>query len=358
MSRPATAARSSSRTHSVDSRASLRRSVSATLAGIWAGWCHEPWAASNRVSSLTKNGLPPLRCHSPAVTSAGRLVPASSPASAPTSSGVRPVRTSCWAWPATSRSSPDASVSRYAPSSSTARAVRARARNLSSRNDGSSAQCRSSRTTSTGRPAARRPRHRDTASNKRNWASAAAAALAGSAAPEPDCSSQPASPSSAAGRPLARSTCDQGQYGGAPSPSQQNPRRTRGTGPAWPISAASIAVLPMPASPLIIRNCPAPRRASSSTELAAASAGSRPMSRLARLMASSWLVRVAVPTPGSSGPGHRACGRGRTRRRPPRPAAAAARPGRAARMTWPFSGTPRSACRPGSRRRRTCARPG
>ena len=68
MSRPATAAHSSSRTHSVDSRASLRRSVSATLAGIWAGWCHEPWAASNRVSSLTKNGLPPLRCHSPAVT--------------------------------------------------------------------------------------------------------------------------------------------------------------------------------------------------------------------------------------------------------------------------------------------------
>ena len=104
MSRPATAARSSSRTHSVDSRASLRRSVSATLAGIWAGWCHEPWAASNRVSSLTKNGLPPLRCHSPAVTSAGRLVPASSSASAPTSSSVRPVRTSCWAWPATSRS--------------------------------------------------------------------------------------------------------------------------------------------------------------------------------------------------------------------------------------------------------------
>ena len=130
-------------------------------------------------------------------------------------------------------------MSRYAPSRSTARAVRARARNLSSRNDGSSAQCRSSRTTSTGRnpdPAARHPRHRDTASNKRNWASAAAAAfigsavaaLAGPAARGPDCSSQPASPSSAAGRPLARSTCDQGQYGGAPSPSQQNPRRTSG----------------------------------------------------------------------------------------------------------------------------------
>ena len=45
MSRPATAAHSSSRTHSVDSRASLRRSVSATLAGMCVGSCHEPCAS-------------------------------------------------------------------------------------------------------------------------------------------------------------------------------------------------------------------------------------------------------------------------------------------------------------------------
>ena len=42
------------------------------------------------------------------------------------------------------------------------------------------------------------------------------------------------------------------------------PSRTRAgqakSGPAWLISAASIAVLPMPASPLIIRNCPVPPR--------------------------------------------------------------------------------------------------
>ena len=67
-SRPAMAAHSSSRMHSVESRASRRRSVSATLAGIWAGWCHEPCAWSSRISSLTKNGLPPLRCQSWAVT--------------------------------------------------------------------------------------------------------------------------------------------------------------------------------------------------------------------------------------------------------------------------------------------------
>ena len=84
MSRPAMAAHSSSLTHSVESRASLRRSVSATLAGIWAGWCHEPCARSSRISSLTKNGLPPLRSHSWAVTWGGRGVPASSRASAPT----------------------------------------------------------------------------------------------------------------------------------------------------------------------------------------------------------------------------------------------------------------------------------
>lgn len=112
MSRPAVAAHSSSRTHSVERRASLRRSVSATLAGIWVGCCHEPWAASSQVSSLTKNGFPPLRCHSWAVTCAGSLVPASSRASAPTSSGVRPASGSCWACPAIMRSSGDASVSR------------------------------------------------------------------------------------------------------------------------------------------------------------------------------------------------------------------------------------------------------
>ena len=59
-----------------------------------------------------------------------------------------------------------------------------------------------------GGQAAEAPRDR---SNKRNWASPAAAALIGSADPEARCSSQPASPRSAAGRPLARSTCDQGQ---------------------------------------------------------------------------------------------------------------------------------------------------
>ena len=112
MSRPAMAAHSSSLTHSVESRASLRRSVSATLAGIWAGWCHEPCARSSRTSSLTKNGLPPLRCHNWAVTWGGSVVPASSRASAPTSSGLRPARASCWACPAILCSSGAASVSR------------------------------------------------------------------------------------------------------------------------------------------------------------------------------------------------------------------------------------------------------
>jgi hypothetical protein len=112
MSRPAMAAHSSSRTHSVESRASLRRSVSVTLAGIWAGCCHEPCARSSRISSLTKNGLPPLRCHSSAATWAGSVVPASSRASAATSSGVRPARASCWARPAIVCSSGGASVSR------------------------------------------------------------------------------------------------------------------------------------------------------------------------------------------------------------------------------------------------------
>jgi len=120
----------------------------------------------------------------------------------------------------------------------------------------------------------------------RNCASAAAAALIGPAGPEAGCTSQPASPSSATDRPLARRTCAHGQYGGAPSPSQQNPRRTRGAGPARSISAASIAVLPMPASPLIIRNCPEPLTASPSTAPAAARASSRPRSRPAGLMGS------------------------------------------------------------------------
>ena len=156
--------------------------------------------------------------------------PASS-AIAPTSAGSRPARASCWAWPATSRSSGDASVSRYAPSSSTAPPP--------GRGPGSPAAAATARRPSAGRraPPARAGRRpggpgtATTASNKRNWASrrgggARRLRLAGAA-----CSSQPASPSSAAGKPVARSTCDHGQYGGAPSPSQQNPRRTRASRP-------------------------------------------------------------------------------------------------------------------------------
>ena len=158
MSRPATAAHSSSRTHSVESRASLRRSVSATLAGIWAGWCHEPCARSSRISSLTKNGLPPLRCHSCGGDLGRKASSRPAPGPAPRRRPGRgrpgrvagPARRSCAA-PGTPRCP---GRRRAGPR---ARAARARARNPSSRSDGSSAQCRSSSTTSTGRPAARRP---------------------------------------------------------------------------------------------------------------------------------------------------------------------------------------------------------
>ena len=208
-----------------------------------------------------------------------------------------------------------------------ARAARARARNPSSRSDGSSAQCRSSSTTSTGRSAARR---RGTARPPRT---------SGTGRRRGGGAHRSAGPEARLQQPARLAEVGRRQAGGpqhlGPGPVRRRrrcpPSRTRAgpgqSGPASSISAASIAVLPMPASPLIIRNCPAPRRASSSTELAAASTDSRPMSRSARLMAPSWLVRVAVPRPGSSGPGRRAGGRGRTRPRPRGPAAAARRPG-------------------------------
>ena len=234
MSRPATAAHSSSRTHSVESRASRRRSVSATLAGIWVVLVPRP-CASEQPGQLPDEervaaAAPPqlggdLRPEA--------LVPASVPGHR-LDVGRRRGRPGRVAAPARRarqlRRTPRCPGTRRAA----ARARRqVRARNPSSRSDGSSAQCRSSSTTSTsGSSAARRPRQRATASNRRNWASRRGdGARSARPAPEAGSSSQPASPSSAAGRPLARRTCDHGQYGGAPSPSQQNPRRTRAAGP-------------------------------------------------------------------------------------------------------------------------------
>ena len=66
MSRPATAAHSSNRTHSVESRASLRRSVSATLA--WTGVLPVPRALHDQQPGQLPNeervaatALPQLR---------------------------------------------------------------------------------------------------------------------------------------------------------------------------------------------------------------------------------------------------------------------------------------------------------
>ena len=203
MSRPATAAHSSSRTHSVESRASRRRNVSATLAGIWVRSCHEPCAISSRVSSRTKNGLPPLRCHSWAMTSVTASVRRRRPARraiASTSAGARPARASCCAVPASCaqlRRTPrcpgrrraaapcwrpgrgpgiPAAAATARPPSAGRRAPRARA----GRRPGGRGTGRPLRTSGTGRRAA-------------------AAALIGSAGPEAGCSSQPASPRSAVG---------------------------------------------------------------------------------------------------------------------------------------------------------------
>src|SRR4051812_19025849 len=76
MSRPATAAQSNNRTHSVESRANLRRSISAIPAGMCPWSCQLPCATSNLVSSRTKKGLPPLRRHICPLTLAATAEPA------------------------------------------------------------------------------------------------------------------------------------------------------------------------------------------------------------------------------------------------------------------------------------------
>ena len=181
MSRYATAARSSSRTHSVDSRASQPPQrlgdAGRDLGGLAAT---EPWAGQQPGQLLTKNGLPPLRCHSPAVTWAGTLVPASYLGQRPDVVRREAGEDELLGLARRPRAAaPDASVSRYGAEQRHGFAP-------SGRGPGSSAAAAtarrpSARSSSTHEHrvalAARRPRHRDTASNKRNWASAAAAAL-------------------------------------------------------------------------------------------------------------------------------------------------------------------------------------
>ena len=240
ISRPATAA-PSKQPHACGGqscKASPR--VSATVPGMWDCSAQEPCAINSRVSSRTKKGLPPLRCHNCALT-----CPTVRAGSRHRSDHRRDVGRAQTAEGQMLRgrqgsSSGGASVSRYAPISRTLLPVSARARNPSSRTEGSSAHCRSSIATtgvgSAARPAKQRRRTRTPGTPR-----LLPRRIHGRGRVMVACSSRPASPSSVTGRPVACRTCDHGQYGGAPLPSQHNPAGSCSAPAARPRRAARTA---------------------------------------------------------------------------------------------------------------------
>ena len=354
MSRPATAAHSSSRTHSVDSRASRRRSVSATLAGIWAGWCHEPWAGSSRVSSLTKNGLPPLRCHSCGGDLRRKARPGQVPGQRPDVVRGEPGQRQLLSLPG------DLEQLR-GRLGVPVRAEQQHTAPRPGRGRGTPATAATARPPSAGRRAPRaragpaaRPAEapRDRLEQAELGVGRGAGAHRLRRSPEAGCSSQPASPRSAAG----------GRWPAAPGP---GPVRRRSVAlpaepaqherrPARPrrISSASTARL-ADARLAADQQAPPGAAASASSEHRAGRGQRRlPADRAGR--PDSWRHHgrsgSQLQAPGSSAP---ATSSRRTRPNPASgrrvPAAAARRPApRAAPTTWPSAGTPRSACTPAS----------
>ena len=358
MSRPATAAQSNSRTQPVGNRARRRRRVSATVPGMLGLFGpgalrdqqpgqlpDEEWVAAAAPPQLRAHLL--RRC-------ASRQWPRPSPRlplgrGRPGPDGVR--RRAGRATPAVPRCR-----GTHRPAAPCCR---------SARGPGIPAAARTARPPSAGRPArpagaGRRRARRGSAatdSNTRNCASAAAPAsmIVGVAAIR----------SAAAGRrPRVRRPAGRSPAGPATTAStaaRRCPPNTDRAGPCSPgprrsISAASTAVLPMPASPLISRNCPVPATASRSTEPAAASTASRPTSRSAGLIVammtgqgrSSKIRFIGACDPQPADPGEPGLG-GQL----PQAFLTGLRAERLGRRRRP-SGRPRSVCTPMSRRRRTC----
>src|ERR671910_2200921 len=181
------------------------------------------------------------------------------------------------------------------------RARGSRPTNRSSRIDGSSAQWRSSRTSTSAPCPAVEQNRSTTASNRRNRAPSSAMSNAGASASSGRSSSRP-SPSGAwvAGSVIAsaRNSCRQGQYAGAPSPSEQ---RDQSTGDRTR-AAASVTrrVLPMPASPPTKATTPWPRSAAPTAETSAPSCVSRPTNGSCSVITTD--VRRPPPSDPVSGP--------------------------------------------------------
>ena len=245
MSRPATAAQSSSRTQAVESRASRRRSVSAMLVGMGSA----PACALRDAAAGSARGRR-TGCRRCVATSArSRPWPRPGPARpltiASTSAASRPVRGSCCAVPARAISSGRRlGVAVGADEEHPARRQRS--------GPGSRAGARRlvgplqvvehhhhQRAAARGRHRQRRPRRTAGTGRRRRRRLGVTRVRRAS-------SSQTCLAELGRRQPVARSTCDHGQYGGAPCP----PSRTRAapaqSGPASSISAASTAVLPMP----------------------------------------------------------------------------------------------------------------
>ena len=254
MSRPATAAQSSNRTQSVESRANLRRSVSAILAGMCTWSCQRPapratWSARGRRRGCPRcaatSGRSP-RGHGPRRQSprpSPRRQPDREPRAGAAARG-RPAHGAGRTLPRPGRHRAAAPGSSPAPGPGTRAAAATARRPIADRRG----RPRS------GRRQAGSARSGTTDSNSRNCASAAVTML-DVAGPAVASSSQAASPSSVAANP--RRAQDLG-----PRPVRRRsvalPAGRRAgrapSGPAWSISAPSTAVLPIPASPLTIRN--------------------------------------------------------------------------------------------------------
>ncbi len=150
------------------------------------------------------------------------------------------------------------------------RAVRARCRTNNC--DGSSAPCKSSSTTSSGRLLAALSTSRVTASNVRTRAS-------NDGCTPPTARSTTAPPPAVPSSSSARSTSCQGQYGGAPSVDAARPHAVRNPfSPAQPASSSTRRDLPTPGSPMHTTRFARPRWASSRHPSSRANSRSRPTS--------------------------------------------------------------------------------
>ena len=285
MSRPATAAQSSSRTQWVDSRASRRRSVSATLAGM----------LGVLLPGALREQQPGQLADEERVTAAALPQPG-----ADLRRSLRPGMSSTMACDLVRVEAGQHELLRTAgetqqPGRRLGVPVGADATTPCCRPgrgpgipaaaaDGSSAQCRSSITTST-RPVERpvlsgsrtplrtagtaRRRRRRRSSTGRRCRCADSAVVS---------SSHPASPSSAVTVRWPAAPATTASTAALRCPPSKTPQHTN-PGPAWSISADSTAVLPMPASPPISSNCPAPARASLEYGSGCGQPESRPTSR-------------------------------------------------------------------------------